>query len=489
MPRTPTRTTHPPPCAHQIRLRWLSTAGDPDPPGPVLLADIAEDIATCCHHTLLKAYRLAHGWTVAAAVQAVHDLCATERLGARGLSERSWKEWEAGARVSPDYQDLLCRVFHTGPVQLGLAADYSPPVDNSDPMRGPDRLPEAAPTGWGGMLRRTMQFGSAAITALIGTSVSAQDQTCRSGQVNPDTVADLHDIAAGYRRAYRAAPAAQLLPAAHAHLELALSLKPALQPEPLGQVLVTVAGEMAALVGALLCLDHGQPGLAAPYLDLAWKAARASASPELQAVVLGCRSFAAAYGSGDHRTGLEFADLGHDIAAGGACAETRAWVAAVASERCASLGDYDGCRTRLDRARTALEDPDDLPWCGIGGFNADKLLAYEGGDLVRLRRYRDAEPILDAAIDHLDESMHRHRGTALIDRADARLAADEVDAACADATEALQLVAAVQHAGNLARIETTARAAAATGAHAGRDLWRDVMLAKADHALPTMEAP
>lgn len=341
------------------------------------------------------------------------------------------------------------------------------------------------------MFRRTMLFGSAAaaLITVLESTTPANARARRSGRVSPDSVADLHDIAAGYRRAYRAVPAAQLLPAAHAHLELALSLKPALQPEPLGRVLVTVVGEMAVLVGALLCLDHGQPSLAAPYLDLAWKATRASASPELQAVVLGGKSFAIACGSGDHRAGLEFADLGRDIAAGGACAETRAWIAAVASERCASLGDYDGCRNRLDRARAALDHPDDLPWRGIGGFNADKLLAYEGGDLVRLGRYRDAEPILDAAIDHLHPSMQRHRGTALIDRADARLAAGEIDGACADAAEALPLVTAVQHAGNLARIESTARAAAATGGQAGRDLWRDVMLAKTDRALPTTEAP
>ncbi|GII25151.1 hypothetical protein [Planosporangium mesophilum] len=126
-------------------------------------------------------------------------------------------------------------------------------------------------------------------------------------------------------------------------------------------------------------------------------------------------------------------------------------------------------------------------WRGIGGFNADKLLAYEGGDLVRLRRYQDAEPILDAAIGSLDESMHRHRCTALIDRADARLGVGELDGSCADATQALVLVATVQHTGNFARIEAIARKADGAGSQAGRQLLRDVMLVKADNTRLTKE--
>jgi hypothetical protein len=55
---------------------------------------------------------------------------------------------EAGARISPDYQNLLCRLFHTGPVQLGLAMDYSspPPVLGSYPE--PDTVLELAQTRW-----------------------------------------------------------------------------------------------------------------------------------------------------------------------------------------------------------------------------------------------------------------------------------------------------------------------------------------------------
>jgi tetratricopeptide (TPR) repeat protein len=35
-------------------------------------------------------------------------------------------DWEAGSRPNWDYQDLLSRLFHTSPVHLGWAADYTP---------------------------------------------------------------------------------------------------------------------------------------------------------------------------------------------------------------------------------------------------------------------------------------------------------------------------------------------------------------------------
>jgi hypothetical protein len=128
---------------------------------------------------------------------------------------------------------------------------------------------------------------------------------------------------------------------------------------------------------------------------------------------------------------------------------------------------------------------DDGPqWLGIGGFNAAKLLAFEGGNMVRLRRWDDAEPALDAAVKRFGDDMVRHRCTALIDRAEARMAAGsgDVDAACTDAAESLTLVAEVQHAQNLRRLDELSRKTAATGAATGKALRREVLAVKAELA-------
>lgn len=323
----------------------------------------------------------------------------------------------------------------------------------------------------------------AAATLGVGMSLSSQSAVqSRTETIGVDVATELSAVAGCYRRSYRNLPAMSLLAAARAHLDLVSSLRPELQPESTQKKLLTVVGETAALTGVLLLLDMNQPTEAWPYLDLAWAAAKEVESAELQAVVLCSRSFGIAYTADDHWAGLELARMAWDVAAGGACAETRGWVAAVASERCASLGDLDGCLRFLEQARRALDavPDDDAPWLGIGGFDAAKLSAYEGGDMVRLGRYRDAEPALDGAIEHLGPAMQRHRCTALIDRAEARLGASEIDGACHDATAALDLVMQVQHAGNFQRLHALARRAHDTHAAVGRELWRHVLAATAE---------
>jgi tetratricopeptide (TPR) repeat protein len=113
-------------CAGRIRYQYLSQLGDSDDLPVELLHRMAADIAGQCGHTLLKAHRLARGWTVTQAVEAFHQMCRRERIKQRGLVARSWMDWEAGSRPNWDYQDLLSRLFHTSPVQLGWAADYGP---------------------------------------------------------------------------------------------------------------------------------------------------------------------------------------------------------------------------------------------------------------------------------------------------------------------------------------------------------------------------
>ncbi|GIH73031.1 hypothetical protein [Sphaerimonospora thailandensis] len=114
-------------CAQRIRFEVVGTLS-PDPLDPLTLRRIAEQIRTCCRHRPLKAWRLAAGWTVDEAVRRVHALCDDLGLARCGLVERSWREWEATATPDRFYQDLLCRLFATGPVQLGFGADYSPPL-------------------------------------------------------------------------------------------------------------------------------------------------------------------------------------------------------------------------------------------------------------------------------------------------------------------------------------------------------------------------
>ena len=84
-------------CAERIRLQYLGQLQQDDDLQAGLLHRIAEDVAVHCGVSLFKAQRLARGWTVAQAVEAFHRMCRQEKIKPRGLTTRSWMDWEAGA--------------------------------------------------------------------------------------------------------------------------------------------------------------------------------------------------------------------------------------------------------------------------------------------------------------------------------------------------------------------------------------------------------
>ncbi|WP_328485927.1 XRE family transcriptional regulator [Streptomyces zaomyceticus] len=159
--KQPPEAAHHISCGKALREQALGRAGALDLASRELVAQIAAEIQAHCGHRLLKCRRIATGWTVVQAVAAAHQLVATDGLPRVSLSERSWKQWEAGLLPNADYQDLLCRLFATNPVALGFARDYStePRTDQDDPLwsdSGPDgTLPSGAEAGVTGELDST----------------------------------------------------------------------------------------------------------------------------------------------------------------------------------------------------------------------------------------------------------------------------------------------------------------------------------------------
>jgi tetratricopeptide (TPR) repeat protein len=113
-------------CAERIRSQYRAQIQSADGLRAVVLSRAAAEIAEQCGVTRLKSHRLARGWTVTQAVDAFHAMCRRERIRPRGLTARSWMDWEAGGRPSWDYQDLVSRLLQASAVELGWAADYSP---------------------------------------------------------------------------------------------------------------------------------------------------------------------------------------------------------------------------------------------------------------------------------------------------------------------------------------------------------------------------
>lgn len=311
------------------------------------------------------------------------------------------------------------------------------------------------------LLRRTLLTSIAGVTTAIAglgpDSGGRLSKSAQGSQVDTETVTELRAIAAGYRRAYRSLPAGALLQLAHGQVNLIMALHPAQQRGHRRDELLTQLGEMAALAAVLSFLDLGNREVGETYMSLAQQAARAIDSPELLALVFAGRAFNLTY-AGDQESGLDCALAAMAYAEQGASTRMRAWAAAVASEMHATVGDKASCLAALEVSRTALSgEVDDERWSGIGAFDLNKLDAYEGGNYVRLGNHLQALPFLDAALQRLDEGMTRHRCTAYIDRAEAFVAAGELEAACQDADSALLLLEQTQHAQSLDRLTSLYR--------------------------------
>ncbi|MCI3928823.1 tetratricopeptide repeat protein [Streptomyces sp. AN091965] len=183
-----------------------------------MVTQIAAEIRAHCGHHPLKCHRLAAGWTVAQAVAAAHQLVRDAGLPEVGLSDRSWKDWEADRPPSPDYQDLLCRLFSTHPVSLGFARDYSPP--GSDPLWSESSAGATLPAG---------QAGAGGVGPNVGVEVTAtkrRDAVKLTGLAltAPATAAQILETAAAEAMEFtRQAEATSLGSGTLDHLDLAVT--------------------------------------------------------------------------------------------------------------------------------------------------------------------------------------------------------------------------------------------------------------------------
>jgi hypothetical protein len=76
--------------------------------------------------SLLKAHRLARGWSAREAVRELEELCERQSLGEARVSIDLLNAWENHrARPRPQTIELLARLYRANAVRLGLAGDYA----------------------------------------------------------------------------------------------------------------------------------------------------------------------------------------------------------------------------------------------------------------------------------------------------------------------------------------------------------------------------
>lgn len=294
-------------------------------------------------------------------------------------------------------------------------------------------------------------------------------------RVDPGTVDRLSEVVTGLRSSYQEVSGYSLLGPAYGMLNMLTELAAGAGAER--ERVVSLIGQAGTLLATVFALDLEDFQAARPYLRLAMRAAQESGDTELLAFTLGGRAFHAAHG-GDLRAGAAFADAAVDSARGGVHWRTRGWLLAVASEMHASGGTARQCERLLDESRVQLaHNAEEKPWLGIGTFDAAKLMAYHGGDMMRLGRHRDAQDLLESALTKLDPAMSKHLCTAHIDLAEALAHGGELEGAADHATAALEIVVRTRHAASLRRVEALHQRI--SPARAGRCLGEELLRLKA----------
>lgn len=387
----------------------LVHAGDPDEPPVELLHAIARRIAAHCGYGLLKAHRVAWAMTVDQAVAAVHRVCREQNLGTRGLTDRSWKHWEAGERPSADYQDIVSRLFCSNPVGLGFTADYTPARANDDdptPVpcgRAPGSSlskattsPPATATGSnppypaGGMFDVVERW----ITMAAHESAHLGDQPSNLG---PLTLDRLRADAQALARRFANAPRLSLFHSARQLRDQVFTLLDGRQRMAESRDLYFLAAVSLGML-AEATDDLGFGSQAMTHARTGLLCAREAGHPALIAWLMGSQSLIS-YWDGRPGQAVEYARRGQEVATGGT---VTVWLPALEARAAARRGDSATATEALERASAARDeehdDELDTNYGGILTFSSVKETYYAGGTWMALGDGARARPAAQAAI-------------------------------------------------------------------------------------------
>ena len=203
--------------------------------------------------------------------------------------------------------------------------------------------------------------------------------------------------------------------------------------------LCSIARHLAGL-RAWLTFDLGDPTAAHIWYKAALKPAVEAEDEALAGWLLGGRSLIRSY-SGDHAAALELIRRGQSHGSRGANVAVQAWLAALEARAHAGLGHAAAFRQAQVLANNAVDgtQPDERRHGMDFRHNRLDVSYYEGTSLVTLRQPDAAQPVLDAALAAQDPGHLKARSIIQLAVATTYTQQQEVDQACAIASQALDL--------------------------------------------------
>jgi len=390
------------------------------------------------------------------------DALVTSLREQRGLSLRTLAK---AVHQDPSYLSKSLRGLKPCGAALALAIDEALGAEGQvveaasrrEQSRKEDDQMAGNPVTTGGKSASRRDFVALAMTVtslldvLRASSPDLPERIALAPRVDGETVAGLEHVMLGYRQIYQSAGAATLLDPVCGALRLLTDLAPAAGTHR--DQVVSLIGQAGSLAATMLMLDRGDYPSAGRYLAVSARAAQQCDDQELMAITLAARAFHSAY-SGHQADGVSYAREAVNLATSADVhPRTAGWVSAVESEMHATAGDELSFNRSLDAATTHVTAP--MPgrhWKGIGAFTPAKLAAYRGAGLTRLRRYGEAQDVLEAALAQLDPVQAKHRCTAHVDLADAYARDRKPDQAAQHALDALNIIEVTRHAESMRRV-------------------------------------
>lgn len=412
----------------------------------------AQAIHDCCGVRLLKAHRLAQGWTAREAIAELEALCRREHLGPPQANMDLLNAWENGrARPRPDTIDRLARLYRANAIRLGLATDYSDDETGRSGLvpspRPPERGPEIEPPadldvrvitpaavrppsgaerrGMAGRERTELFYdvladSGLAITGELLAEVEAlrrrMDRTLAAGTVTEGQMDVIDETVLRYRREYVVTPPLPMLCQLMLEFSDVTNLATHRQSATVQRRLSHVTASLAVLAADAL-MKLGDIRQAHAWYGTATTAADDTADPRLRALVRAQEAMLPYY-YGDLAKTVRLAREAQAIGRTTPCSPT-ALAAAAEGRALARMGDHAGARDALNEAQRIFSKIRATKNDTIAfEFSERRLYLYLSGAHAHLPDHRHGAGIQDRALAlHPNPASGIDRALILLDQA------------------------------------------------------------------------
>jgi transcriptional regulator with XRE-family HTH domain len=411
--------------------------------------------------------RLQRGWShEELRKQLVHAMNADGETDT-GLTRNTVRRWETGARApEPRYRKYLVLVFGKPADELGLLDAEEQAMRPAMHDGGLDTLWRFVNMVGGGQnidretfLKGLIAFGAAPLLPSLLSSEPPAHVPPRlamhlrsSTAISAQAVADYEGITAAHRGLYWTAAPMVLYGSVKSHVALGEELLGKSGTDPLVRRLSSALGESAMLAGRIAFFDLKRPEPAEGDLRLALHASETSGDHPLAAAVLAHLSFVAAH-LGDAASMRDLVDAAFAHSAQRTGPLVRAWLHAVDSEVSATVDDRPASLRALGRSQSLLTDgrgDSDPDWFDF--FDASRFAGFAGHVNLLLDRAEEARQPLQDSLDRLAPDATKQRSVLLADLAATHIN-DDLEAACALTTQALEQLGDTWYATGFERVQ------------------------------------